>query len=56
MMPVHRAPSALGRSGSAVAARAEEMLAERFARGEIDAGEYRERLDVLRHGAGQGEN
>jgi putative membrane protein len=33
---------------------AEEILAERFARGEIDADEYRERLDVLRHGAGQG--
>lgn len=35
--------------------RAEEILAERFARGEIDADEYRERLDVLRHGSGQGE-
>ena len=27
---------------------AEEMLAERFARGEIDAEEYQRRLDVLR--------
>jgi putative membrane protein len=27
---------------------AEEMLAERFARGEINEQEYRERLDVLR--------
>jgi putative membrane protein len=35
---------------------AEEILAERFARGEIDADEYRERLDVLRRGSGQGEN
>ena len=34
---------------------AEEILAERFARGEIDADEYRERLDVLRHGSGQEE-
>lgn len=33
--------------------RAEEILAERFARGEIDVGEYRERLDVLHHGGGQ---
>ena len=33
---------------------AEEILAERFARGEIDAGEYQERLDVLRQGSGQG--
>jgi putative membrane protein len=28
--------------------RAEELLAERFARGEIGEQEYRERLDVLR--------
>jgi putative membrane protein len=35
--------------------RAEEILAERFARGEIGADEYRERLDVLRHGTGQEE-
>ena len=27
---------------------AEQVLAERFARGEIDADEYRERLDTLR--------
>jgi putative membrane protein len=30
--------------------RAEQVLAERFARGEIDADEYRERLDTLRAG------
>ncbi|MGW3099192.1 SHOCT domain-containing protein [Streptomyces sp. NPDC001102] len=30
---------------------AEQLLAERFARGEIDEDEYRHRLDVL-HGAG----
>jgi len=35
--------------------RAQEILAERFARGEIDADEYRQRLDVLRHGSGQEE-
>jgi len=35
---------------------AEEILAERFARGEINADEYRERLDVLRHGDGQQES
>jgi putative membrane protein len=28
----------------------EQLLAERFARGEIDAEEYRERLDTLRSG------
>jgi putative membrane protein len=28
--------------------RAEQVLAERFARGEIDADEYRQRLDILR--------
>lgn len=28
----------------------EQLLADRFARGEIDAQEYRERLDVLRGG------
>lgn len=31
---------------------AEQLLAERFARGEIDADEYRERLRVLREAAG----
>jgi putative membrane protein len=30
----------------------EQLLAERFARGEIDADEYRERLRVLREAAG----
>jgi len=29
---------------------AEQLLAERFARGEIDADEYRQRLDTLRQG------
>jgi putative membrane protein len=29
-------------------ARPEEVLAERFARGEIDADEYKQRLDLLR--------
>ena len=29
---------------------AEQVLAERFARGEIDADEYHDRLDILRHG------
>ncbi|WP_327673362.1 SHOCT domain-containing protein [Kitasatospora sp. NBC_00458] len=29
----------------------EQLLAERFARGEIDADEYRHRLEVLRSGA-----
>ncbi|GAA4077395.1 SHOCT domain-containing protein [Actinomadura miaoliensis] len=28
--------------------RAEEVLAERFARGEVDADEYRQRLELLR--------
>jgi putative membrane protein len=31
---------------------AERILAERFARGEIDADEYRRSLDVLRGGSG----
>jgi len=31
---------------------AAEILTNRFARGEIDAAEYRSRLDVLRHGSG----
>jgi putative membrane protein len=34
--------------GHAATSNAEEVLAERFARGEIDADEYRQRLDVLR--------
>jgi putative membrane protein len=34
---------------------AEQILAERFARGEIDAEEYRQRLDTLRHGSGRDE-
>lgn len=32
----------------------EQVLAERFARGEIDADEYRHRLEVLRSGPGPG--
>ena len=28
----------------------EQLLAERFARGEIDEGEYHQRLTILRHG------
>ncbi|MGI5132858.1 SHOCT domain-containing protein [Pseudonocardia sp. CA-107938] len=31
----------------------EEVLAHRFASGEIDAQEYRDRLDVLRGGSGE---
>ena len=38
----------LRRSTPGGRAAAEELLAERFARGEIDEQEYRERLDVLR--------
>jgi putative membrane protein len=30
---------------------AEDVLHERFARGEIEADEYRERLETLRHGS-----
>ncbi|GAA4989998.1 SHOCT domain-containing protein [Kitasatospora paranensis] len=32
----------------------EDMLGERFARGEIDADEYRHRMDALRAGRGAG--
>lgn len=39
----------------AVSPTAEHLLAERFARGEIDAEEYRRRLDVLRGADGPGE-
>jgi putative membrane protein len=45
----------LGRANRSVAeARpaAEHLLAERFARGDIDEQEYLERLDVLREGTG----
>ncbi len=31
-------------------ASAEQILAERFSRGDIDADQYREQLDVLHHG------
>jgi len=42
----------LGRQDRSVATRptAEQVLAERFAHGQIDEREYRERLDVLRGG------
>jgi putative membrane protein len=40
-----REPSAPARPGPPVA---EQVLAERFARGEIDAEEYHQRLDTLR--------
>jgi len=42
----------VGRQNRSVASRptAEQVLAERFARGEIDEPEYRERLDTLRSG------
>jgi putative membrane protein len=48
------APGTPGAPGSASAVRAtgpEQILAERFARGEIDEGEYRARLAVLRSAA-----
>jgi putative membrane protein len=38
----------LGRSGRAPAAPAEDALADRFARGEIDEQEFRARLAVLK--------
>jgi putative membrane protein len=41
-----RAP--VGRGAAAPTGRADEVLAERFARGEIDADEYARRRDVLR--------
>jgi putative membrane protein len=43
---------AIGRAGgtSAGTRSAEDTLRERFARGEIDQDEYRERLDALRRG------
>ncbi|MCC9306098.1 SHOCT domain-containing protein [Kitasatospora sp. RB6PN24] len=34
----------------------EQLLAERLARGEIDADEYRHRLEVLRTGTGKSSN
>ncbi|MGW1159640.1 SHOCT domain-containing protein [Streptomyces sp. NPDC002513] len=41
-------PSASGGSGWGGSRQAEDLLAERFARGEIDEDEYRRRLTVLR--------
>ncbi|NJC72442.1 hypothetical protein HC031_22375 [Planosporangium thailandense] len=38
------------RSTGVTAARPEQILAERYARGEIDDEEYRRRLDTLRRG------
>lgn len=43
-----------GPGGPTGSARAEEVLAERYARGEIDDEEYRHRLDTLRRVAGGG--
>lgn len=40
---------ASGRSASPDRRGAREILGERFARGEIEAGEYRDRLAVLEH-------
>jgi len=40
-----------GAAGSAHRPAPEQVLAERFARGEIDAEEYRHRLDTLRAGS-----
>ncbi|MGW7577468.1 SHOCT domain-containing protein [Streptomyces sp. NPDC054765] len=40
-------PPSSGEAGS-VSKRAEELLAERFARGEIDEDEYRRRITLLR--------
>ena len=37
-------------SGTTLRRTPEELLAERFARGEIDEPEYRQRLDTLHHG------
>ena len=46
-----RPQSNSGPSTSSPRSPAEDLLAERLARGEIDAGEYRERMDALReHG------
>ena len=42
---VNRASGPNGRSGRSTP---EQLLAERFARGEIDEHEYRSRLDILR--------
>ncbi|WP_207456501.1 SHOCT domain-containing protein [Herbiconiux sp. SYSU D00978] len=42
-----------GPSAWRAAASAEQVLGERFARGEIDETEYRQRLDVLRAGRPQ---
>lgn len=44
-----RASGGPGRAASAETRQPEQLLAERFARGEIDESEYRERLAVL-HG------
>ncbi|WP_316525904.1 SHOCT domain-containing protein [Kitasatospora brasiliensis] len=52
-------PPGWGRSGQASdgvqGAAPEQLLAERFARGEIDAEEYRHRLDTLRSANGPGD-
>jgi putative membrane protein len=51
----HRHPDAWPSGGGSVPRSSpEELLGERFARGEIDADEYRRRLDALRAGRGLG--
>ncbi|MDH6707418.1 putative membrane protein [Kitasatospora sp. MAA19] len=48
-------PGAGGPQGPVAGPTPEQLLAERFARGEIDAEEYRHRLDTLRSVNGPGE-
>ncbi len=50
VIAVVRRTSRGDRSASAARPTAEQLLGERFARGEIDGQEYRERLDALRGG------
>ncbi|MFF1799308.1 hypothetical protein ACFVXQ_34735, partial [Kitasatospora sp. NPDC058263] len=53
--PVPPSPRAAdGPPRRAVSPTADKLLAERFARGEIDTEEYRHRLDVLRDAGGPG--
>ncbi|WP_245204378.1 SHOCT domain-containing protein [Kitasatospora sp. RG8] len=49
--PVGPGPTGVDQGGAAPPT-AEQVLAERFARGEIDADEYRHRLDTLRAAGG----
>ncbi|MFJ5120178.1 SHOCT domain-containing protein [Kitasatospora sp. NPDC088548] len=58
LRPAPQGPAAAGSAGApgrAATPTPEQLLAERFARGEIDAEEYRHRLDVLRSVNGPGE-